>query len=313
MRIAITGMGGYIGGWLHETLTARGHEVTGQDIMPANDCTSFDLADDQMRQWWLDDCNPELVVHLAALYGRVWGEVDLAETVNENAGLTAVLARDCYDNGARLMYVSSSEVYGAAAYDGPVTAATPLQPLNMYGLSKKWGEEAARLYAPDGLMIVRLNMPYGPSAVTPRPGEIPATSGRVGPRGYNALHTMCWQASHGMDITVHRDTERCFTWAGDAVRGLAVIAESGRAGTWNVCRDDDHQPMGELARRIVTAAGSESRIVQQDTPPGVTVRKRLDNTGLLELGWKPEIHLEAGIESTLDHFRRFDAEGRWRG
>jgi nucleoside-diphosphate-sugar epimerase len=318
MRIAVTGAAGYIGGWLCRELQARGHEVHAQDRRPPGGASDwgtwhgFDLSDAAARATWLHRCRPDAVVHLAALYGRVWGEADLAETARVNAGLTAALARDCAEAGARLACVSSSEVYGRALGDAGIL--TPLlRPLNMYGLSKKWGEEASRLYCPDGLVVARLNMPYGPPAAEPEPGTAPGTSAAVGSHGYNVLHTMLWQASHGMGITVHRGTERCMTWIGDAVAGLAMIIESGQAGTWNVCRDDDHLPVAELARRAVAAAGSASRITEADPPARVTRRKRLDSRPLLALGWLPSVSLDEGISRSLAHYSRYDEHGRWRG
>lgn len=318
MRVAVTGAAGYIGGWLCRELQARGHEACAQDRRPPGGMSDwdswhgFDLAEGRQRAAWLASCQPDAVVHLAALYGRVWGETDLAETARDNAGLTAAVARDCASLGVRLMYAGSSEAYGASADRGPVDESSPLEPLNMYGLSKKWGEEAARLYCPDGL-IARLNMPYGPPVADPLPGEVPATSAAVGPRGYNVLHTMAWQASHGMPVTVHRGTERCLTWAGDTARGMAMILESGESGTWNVSRDDDHVPVGELARRVIAVARSASRITETDLPPGVTLRKRLGNTRLLGLGWRPEVRLSDGIERVLGHFSRYDEAGAWQG
>lgn len=319
MRIAVTGAAGYIGGWLLPELKARGHHVHAQDLNGPGTITAWDawhdfnLLDGGHRAAWLRDCRPDAVIHLAALYGRVWGEQDLAETARANAGLTAALARDTAAAGARLMLASSSEVYGASADQGAVTPGSPLRPRNMYGLSKKWAEEAAALYAPRGLMACRLNMPYGPARNPPPPGTAPATSGRAGPLGYNVLHTMAWQASHGMDITVHKGTTRCLTWAGDTARGLAVILESGHAGTWNVCRDDDHRPVAELARRAVELAGSASRIREEPPPPRVTLRKPLDNTGLLALGWEPAVGLDEGMKHTLAWYSRFGPDGRWHG
>ena len=149
----------------------------GQDIRPGADAR-FDLGYEQARQAWLEAARPDLVIHLAALYGRVWGERDLTATAAANAGMTAALARDVADAGARLLYASSSEVYGAAAASpDPLDGTSPLGPLNMYGLTKKWGEEACRLYCPDGLAVARLNMPYGPAAVLPEPGAVPHHSG----------------------------------------------------------------------------------------------------------------------------------------
>ena len=314
MRIAITGMGGYVGGWLHETLTRRGHQVTGQDIESSPRYAHFDLAWDGPRRVWLDALKPELVIHLAALYGRVWGEADLMKTAAANAGLTALLARDVAERGTRLMYVSSSEVYGAAA-DGPFPLAedAALLPLNMYGMSKKWGEEAARAYAPDGLTVIRLSMPYGPPAVLPDRAD-PHFSARVGVTGFNALHTMLWQAHHGLPVTVHEGTERAYTWAADAMEGLALIAESGLEGTWNVTRGSaDLLSSADLARMCVELAGSRSEIRTIGLPAQVTRRKDLDAGKLEALGWKPAVPLETGMPKTLDYVSCFDAEGRWRG
>lgn len=313
MRIAVTGAAGYIGGHLTRDLAARGHEVLAQDVIPGTDST-FDLSLPNSRLRWLDETAAELVVHLAARYGRVWCEADLIRTAEVNAGITAELARDCAARGIRVLYVSSSEVYGLAALRaGPVPEDAALHPLNMYGLSKKWGEEACRAYAPEGLAVARLNMPYGPAAVLPQPGIIPHHSGRVGDVGYNALHTMLWQAHHGMPITVHRGTERCYTWIADAIRGLAVIAESGRAGTWNVCRDDDYLSSADLARRCVALAGSDSHVIEKEPDGQVTPRKHLSSARLRALGWQPAASLADGMRETLAYVSMFDRECRWRG
>lgn len=319
LRIAVTGAAGYIGGWLCRELQARGHEVHAQDrrqpggVSDWDTWHGFDLSDGPARATWLHRVRPDVVVHLAALYGRVWGETDLAETARVNAGLTAALARDCAEAGIRLAYVSSSEVYGASAAEGPVTHRSPLRPLNMYGLSKKWGEEAARAYHPDGLLIARLNMPYGPPVADPEPGSVPGTSARVGPLGYNMLHTMLWQASHGMDITVHRGAERCMTWVGDAVAALALVTEKVPSGTWNICRDDDHLPVAEIASRVVAAAKSASRVTESGLPRGATARKEISAHMLGAFGWRPSVSLDEGITRSLAHYSRYDVTGAWRG
>jgi nucleoside-diphosphate-sugar epimerase len=153
-------------------------------------------------------------------------------------------------------------------------------------------------------------MPYGPPATEPGPGEV-KTSDAVGPSGYNMLHTFLWQASHGMPITVHRGAERCMTWIGDAVRGLAMITESGE-GIYNVCRDDDHRYVGDIAALARKVAGSGSAIEFTDLPPGITQVKRLDASALAALGWKPEVDLEEGMSRSMLHYSRFDREGRWQ-
>jgi len=314
VKIAVTGIGGYIGGWVRSVFPARGHLIMGQDRVhvPGTSYPVFDLADAEARREWLTSRHPDVVVHLAALYGRVWGETDLISTVDANAGITAELARDCQRLGIPLMFLSSSEVYGRVARD-LVTPTSPLDPLNMYGLSKKWGEEACLLYARDGLVIARLNMPYGPPKDQPLPGERPHTSGVPGLVGYNVLHSMTWEATHGLPLTVHEGTTRCLTWVGDAVTGLAQIIESGQAGIFNVCRNDDHRPVSDLARLVLDITGSSSEVMTVPPPAGVTPRKSLDNTELLRLGWRPAVDLDAGIKRCWEFFSRFDPDGKWHG
>jgi nucleoside-diphosphate-sugar epimerase len=326
VRVAVTGAAGYIGGWLMAELDRRGHQVCAQDLdHPPSTADvhwlsfrTFDLCT-QERIRWLRTFEPEVVIHLAALYGRVWGEVDMVKTAGINAGLTAMLARDTAAHAARLMFVSSSEVYGDIANhrtcytDARHGLVAPLEPMNMYGMSKKWGEEAAQRYAPDGLMITRLNMPYGPAICPPLPGTVPDTSGKPGPVGYNVLHSMTWEAEHGFDLKVHTGTTRCLTWVGDTVRGLAMIMESGQSGIWNVNRNDDHRPVAELARKVIDLTGSTSQIRTEEPPPRVTLRKSLDNSGLLELGWRPTVNLDEGIKQTWEYFRKFDRDGVWQG
>lgn len=212
--------------------------------------------------------------------------------------------------------MSSSEVYGMTATTerGDILTSMPLRPLNMYGLSKKWGEEACSLYAPDGLMITRLNMPYGPAAFLPKPGVTPEFSGRVGMLGYNAMHIMLWQAHHGLPITVHTGCKRCFTYVGDTCQGLAMIAESGKDGVWNVNRNDDHISTWDLAHMcasLVSGCASSIKVVDPDSQ--ITLKKALDSDRLWQMGWRPTKSLHDGMAETLDYVRRFDAEGWWRG
>jgi GDP-L-fucose synthase len=125
---------------------------------------------------------------------------------------------------------------------------------------------------------------------------------------------MLWQAHHSLPIAVHKGTERCFTWVRDSCEGMAIIAESGQAGTWNVCRDDDRVQMTDLARRCVDLVpGSTSEIIEADPGDQVTLRKRLDSTRLYQLGWKPKVSLDEGMRETLGYVSRYGKDERWEG
>jgi nucleoside-diphosphate-sugar epimerase len=216
----------------------------------------------------------------------VWGEIDHADTVTANAALTTMVAHECGRRGIRLVFASSSEVYGPAPGDEPRRVDGPLNPINLYGLTKLWGEQVCHLYAPDRLTILRLNMPYGPGQ-------------RLGEIGYNALHTFLYQAHKGRHINVHKGTVRCFTWIGDTVRGIRQVIEDTDGGTFNVCRNDDLREMADVARLARSIAGWTD-ITEVDPPDQVTPVKSFDNQALLDLGWRPTVDLEDGARRTYE-------------
>jgi len=295
VRVAVTGAAGFIGRWLVEELRGGGHEVVTVDRTPHEGYT-LDLLNRGLLRLWLVNHRPDVVVHLAAQVGRILGEDDLSRTIRWNAEVSAQVACACGDYGIRLAYASTSEVYGDHGNELVDEHTGWLLPYNLYGLSKRWGEEAARLYASDGLVIVRPSMPYGPGAP---PG-----------RGRRAMDTMLWQAHHRMPIVVHRGAERSWCWVGDTVRGIRLAIEQPDAGVYNIGRDDDLRSMLEIAQLACKLAGApEDLIVEVDPPAAQTVVKRLSTDRLRALGWAPTVDLEDGMARVYDWVRHFDADG----
>jgi UDP-glucuronate 4-epimerase len=298
VKIAVTGAAGFIGGWLLDELAEAGHEVSGIDraLTPDPRVHHGDLLDPYVASGWLDSTAPDVVVHLAAQVGRIFGEDDVRRTVQLNAEMTTVIAQACAEQGVRLAYASTSEIYGDQG-NAQVDEDSPWRlPHNLYGLSKRWGEEACRLYAPDRLVIFRPSMPYGPGSP---PG-----------RGRRAMDTMLWQAHHRMPITVHRGAERSWCWVGDTVRGIRLAIEQPDPLTVNIGRDDDPRTMLEIARLACKLAGApEDLIVEVDPPQAQTVVKRLSTDRVRALGWSPTVELEDGMARVYDWVSRYDADG----
>jgi nucleoside-diphosphate-sugar epimerase len=301
MKVLITGHGGFIGQHLLRELRTNGHEVAGVDILGSETVSGdarFEL--DLTKEGAIDAAlvahTPEIVVHLAAQVGRVLGEDDLRHTVRENAEMTTVLAHACGKRGIRVLYASSSEVYGD--HDGFTCNETTrcLLPHNLYGLSKRWGEEVLRLYAPKGLQIVRLSMPYGPGAP---PG-----------RGRRALDNILWQANHGMRIPIHRGAERSWCWIGDTVRGIRFVLEVGGDGIYNIGRDDVPISMHALALKCCKLANADTDLIDLIDPPAAqTVVKRLATQKLRSLGWEPTVELNEGLPQVLEWVKQYDPDG----
>jgi nucleoside-diphosphate-sugar epimerase len=316
MRILVTGGEGFIGTHLCRELAAGGHEVLSIDIKPLQASGEQSWAQllrcdlllpaagetSMFLNHAIAGHEPDVVVHLAAQVGRLFGEDNLAHTIESNALMTALVARSCAaaSKQPRLVYTSTSEVYGdlgakVALEDDGGEAMTI--PHNLYGLSKRWGEEVSALYAVEcGLQVVRPSMPYGPGLP---PG-----------RGRAAIVNMLWQASNRERIVVHRGAERSWCWIGDAVRGFRVIIEQGEVashadsyreglGCYNLGRDDAGVPMLAVAQMACYITGADESLIEQvDAPGRQTVVKRLATTKLRALGWQPHVGLRDGMVMT---------------
>jgi len=284
MRILVTGSEGFIGGNLVKELRHVGHVVSGMDLKlgPRNDASKPDDV-----QAHFERSNPEIVIHLAAKVGRLFGEDDVMETVRDNAGMTAVVAQIAGEHGARMVYASTSEVYGdnGQAMCHEINGPWSL-PHNIYGLSKLWGEAACKLYAPVGFTALRFSMPYGPG--------LPAGRGRA------AIINMLWQAKHGMPMPVHRGAERSWCWIGDTVRAARLAIENGD-GPYNIGRSDAAVAMETVAEIACEITGADTKLIELVDPPSrQTVVKRLSMKRIWDMGWEPEVELREGMQRTFD-------------
>ena len=207
--------------------------------------------------------------------------------------MTMRVAKACAKHGVRLMHTSTSEVYGEHG-DKVLDEDTPLigKPTGIYAISKRWSEDAAHEYAPDGLVIIRPSMPYGPG--TP-PGK-----------GRRAMDNMLWQAHHKKPIVVHKGAVRSWCWIGDVVRGWEMILKSGQAGAFNIGRDDDERSMLWMAKEACKIAGAEELLIQEVEPPmNKTMIKRLSTKKLQNLGWKSEVEVSEGMQLVYKWVKNF--------
>ena len=290
MKIAITGSKGFIGSWLMDELEQNGHEVHGIDI---NDDQQSDLLQPNVFKNWIEKIKPDVCYHLSAQVGRLFGEKDVVHTIRQNAEISAVVAKWCGEFGIRLAYVSTSEVYGDQAESTYDEYGKLLLPHNLYGLSKRWGEEISQLFAPKDLVIARLSMPYGPG--------VPPGKGR------RAMDTMLWQAYHRLPITVHQGSERSWCWVGDTVKALRMIIENPSSGVYNIGRDDDPRSMLEIAQRACQLSDASEDLIRLVPAPAMqTVIKRLSTDRIRSLGWKPTVELEEGIKIVYEWIKKFD-------
>lgn len=307
MKVLITGAAGFIGGHLSKHLEEHGYDVTRMDcpwrtlqtIPEIGDIHRFgDLAAPTVMPRAMEMYEPDLVIHLAAQIGRVLGDDVPSLTVQSNAVATINVAVACRNAGIPLIYTSTSEVYGDLQGMEAVESMVLNQPPhNLYGLTKLWGEEAIALVG-GSFQIVRLSMPYGPG--------LPAGRGRA------AIVNFIDQARRRVEIPVHRGAERSWCWVGDTVAGIRTVLEDGDQGAnaedwsngvgiYNVGRDDDPRPMGDVAAMACDIVGAPRDLITiVDPPTNVTPVKRLSTRKLRRLGWEPKVGLEEGMQMLHD-------------
>ena len=285
MKIAVTGARGFIGHHLTALLTRRGH-----DVVPINR-DDWDLTSQAPPTALLSGC--DAVVHLAGrahVRGRPSDETFTRSMIEANARGSERLAGAAAEAGVRrLVFVSSSAVYGRADEGQAIDETSPLRPETAYGRSKVAAEEALRAVAQrTGLRTIALRPPpvYGPgmagnlrSLMQFARRGLPMPSGAlVARRSFVSVSNFCGLVVCALDVDRP---------VGDAY----VAAEPAR-------------PIGDVYRALCAAAGRKPlvvpvsremlRLALKMAGRGALIGALLDDFAMdagaarRELGWAPK-------------------------
>ena len=226
MRVLITGGAGFLGSHLSDGFIARGDEVFVLDtgsigkVRHLLNSARFHYIHDSIFNAEIIDslvAKADLIYHLAAVVGVEHYVGDPYETLNVNVNGTQNILRAAYKYGRRVVFSSTSEVYGRNPKvpwredDDRVLGATTIDRW-CYSTSKAVGEHFCLAYHKLGLpvTVVRYFNVYGP---------------RLDKVDVGRLFTIFMgQLLLGADLTVIGDGKqtRCFTYVTDAV--AATIA-----------------------------------------------------------------------------------------
>ncbi len=244
------------------------------------------------------------VIHAASPASPIHCEKDPVGTLAPNTlGTIALLEllREAHDP-LGLLYVSSSEVYGAEALANPLHEETfgtidPMVPRNFYAEAKRAGEATCAAYSMQhGLptYIARLFHTYGLG--------LRANDGRV-------FADFLFNALRREPIVMKSKGEavRAFCHGVDAVTGLFTIMLKGKtACPYNVANPGQALSVRDLAALIAALSGVEMQAPALDASPpegGGTPAARStvlpDTSRLQSLGWTPKITAKDGFERLL--------------
>lgn len=296
MRILVTGSQGTLGTPLVRELESRGHVAWGTDLQhaPGERYVRADIAEYRQVERALHLAGPDVVYHLAAEFGRNNGEEFYEQTWKTNVIGTRHLLELQRRHGFRLIFASSSEVYGEG-FDVPLSEdlvyTKSLRHLNDYATTK-WVNEGQILNFQDryGSEIMRLRFfnAYGP-------GEHY--------HDYRSVVCLfCYRALHGIPWEVYEGYHRVFMYIDDFIPTLANACERFRAGEVYNIGGDEYRPVRDVSDMILRTLGMDDSLVTYlpEDRHNVTNKRPDISKAVRGLGHRNTVTLEEGIPRTLE-------------
>jgi UDP-glucuronate decarboxylase len=315
MNILVTGGAGFIGSHLIDVLIAQGHHVICMDDFSSGrienishhiGSTNFEIIKQDIRRAINVEGN-----RIGRIYNLACpaSPKDYRERPIETL-LTCVVGMQnllelAEQTSARLLQVSSSEVYGDAAitpqsesYFGHVNL---LGDRACYEEGKRAAETLCKDYSMRRGVDVRIVRPfniYGP--------RMSCGDGRVIP-------TFVAQALASDDITVFGDGSqtRSFCFLADAVDVITRWMETDADYLPVNIGNPEETTIADLAQLVKTKTGSRSQIVFVDSakllPGSLDIRRRRPDISVLHgrTGWLPTTSLDEGLDLIIADFQRY--------
>ena len=299
--ILVTGSLGTLGRPLVKELRTRGHRVIGCDLQHDSDPGHIraDISEYRQLRRVMETGPFEYIFHLAAEFGRHNGEEYFEQLWRSNVIGTRNVLELQREFGYRVIFTSSSEVYGEAPdewLDEEVMDRQMVVQQNDYAITK-WVNEIQCLNFADRygspIMRVRLFNAYGP--------------GEHYHNYRSVVCLFCYRALHGIPFEVYEGYHRVFMYVDDLIPSLANCSEQERFRPGSVVNvgGREYRSVEELAGLILAETGaSESLITFQPEDKHNRVNKRPEISRAMEwLGHDPGTILEEGVPKTLEWMR----------
>jgi UDP-glucuronate decarboxylase len=317
-RWLITGASGFLGSQFLNVLRVAKERGLNCEVVAIDSNIRGDY-----REWYFDDCEflefditnpwPDLgsfthILHLASIASPIYYRQFPLETLHSNYEGTKNALEAARTQEARLLLMSSSEIYGDPTLENiPTTEnyrgnVSSIGPRACYDEGKRVMETLAWIYSDKYDMNISIARPfnfYGPG--------MRLDDGRVLPDMFNSIIA-------GNDIILYSDGKptRSFCYVSDAIRGLLEMVLSDR--TWKLYNVGNALTEVSVSRLVQVVAEeakvlgwrgavkyeiSEERDYLVNNP-----QRRVPDVTLIEseISWKAEIDLVNGIRRSIEHF-----------
>jgi len=331
MKLLVTGGAGFIGSAVVRLAVARGQSVVNLDALTYAACLEnvASVADSPLYAFEHVDIRdraaldavfarhqPDAVMHLAA-ESHVDRSIDapgdfietnITGTYNMLEAARAYWQAQGRPDGFRFHHISTDEVFGSLGPTGQFTEDTPYDPRSPYSASKAASDHLVRAWHETyGLPVVLTNCSnnYGPFHFPEK--LIPVTI-------LNALA--------GKPLPIYGDGSNVRDWlyVEDHADALLLVVDQGQVGRgYNIGGENERSNL-ELVKTLCAildakhprATGSYADLITFVTDrPGHDARYAIDPARIsAELGWRPSVTVEEGLEKTVQWY--LDNENWWR-
>lgn len=306
-RILVTGGAGFIGSHLCEKLLGMGHEVICLDnYFTGSKRNIVHLLGNPYFEMIRHDVTMPVFVETDEIYNLacpaspVHYQYNGIKTIKTSVMGAINLLGLAKRTRSKVLQASTSEIYGDPevhpqneSYWGNVNT---LGPRACYDEGKRCAETIFMNYYHQNnvkIKIARIFNTYGP--------KMNANDGRV-------VSNFIVQALQGKDITIYGDGSqtRSFQYIDDLLDGLIKLMDTPETfiGPVNLGNSGEFT-IKALAELVIAMTGSKSKIIYLPLPQDDPRQRKPDITlARKELNWEPTVSLEAGLEKTVEYFRR---------
>lgn len=192
----------------------------------------------------------------------------------------------------KFVHVSTDEVYGENR-KGRLPERAPLAPTNPYAATKACAElllRAAMRTDPFPCLIVRPSNNYGPWQYPEK-----------------FIPVIILKALRNQKVPVYGQGRQIREWlhVADCAQGIYTVLDKGTPGeTYNIGSYFENTNLA-IAKKILKRLGKPQSLIQfVKDRPGHDFRYSVDCARLRQLGWRPQLSFEQGIDRTIDWYAK---------
>jgi len=316
LKIIVTGAAGFIGFHLCKRLSEEGFEVKGIDnLNPYYDVTlkdarvkilnqfenfsftKLDIAEKDDLEKYFEKENAEYVINLAAQPGVRYSITNPEVSIRNNVIAFFNLLECCKNYSVKkLIYASSSSVYGNNSKTPSSTEDNVDNPVSLYAATKKSNE----------LMAFTYQHLYKFSTIGLRFFTVYGSYGRPDMAYYKFSENIM----RGKPISVYNngDMERDFTYIDDVIESIFRLIKKEIINEYKIFNIGGEHPVNLLyfISLLEKQLGKEAIKVFKEMQPGDVKKTYADSSELAKfINYKPETPIEEGLKKFIEWFKEY--------